>query len=1385
MQRALYPKYCFLSFYRKYYHFIIVLGLSIFISNQSFANQSFDVKYLNTKHGLSNNHVTCVCEDSKGFIWFGTRDGLNRWDGYQFKVYRNIANDTNSLSDNFIRSIGSDGAGNIWIGSNQMGAIRFNIEEEKFYRYPVDYNNPEAFPSSYVLSIHVQNDSIIWFGTNTGLVKYLPHLDSFKRVYLLHENKDNHTPERVISIFKLNDNSIGIQSNIGLFKIEQELSSKIIIPESFAHLSTLHESNPIFYSNNKDIWFADPELLYHYNYKTKKTNRIKHDQKDNNTISSNDVSGIFQDSHDNIWIITWDAGANLFNKEENTFTIIMDDDKRQMKMSNNIVTSIFEDSYQNIWFTTEEGGISYINIKKNRIQFYEHDPFNKNSLINNKVGAFLSEPDGTMWIGTGNGGLNKFTPENNEFSNFLFQNQSTAPSILGIAHAHDNYFYLTGWGLGLFKFNAENGDIINIFANIPEINSTDKTLINIKGFTLDDKDLVWLATHSLNGINVYDIKKNVLYNAENPGYLNPEILHVPFPVSITQDSKKRIWVTAYSGLYMYDGAYHEYRASNNELNSISSNYVYSLFEDINGIIWIGTSNGLDRLETTENGIVIEQMKGDYQLPNNVKSIISDNRNRLWLASNNGITRFDPKTHQTKYFEFNRNVPVQEFIERSCAKSNTGELYFGTTNGFFRFHPDSIEDIKRKPNIYFTDFKIFNESQIAERIKSPLTKSIIVTDSVKLNYKQSLIGIEYVALDINSQNKIEYAYKMDGVDMQWNFSGSNRYTTYANLSPGEYTFRVRTADGLRTNKLNEAKLHIIITPPFWKTKLAYFIYIILSIIALYLFRRATLNREKLRSALRLEKIKIQNVQETNLMKLRFFTNISHEFRTPLTLIKVPIEKLLFKGDQLSGDERKYHYKHILNSAQKLDKMVTQLMDFRKMEAGSLVLEPSVGDIIEFCRKIYHNYNYLAQQKKINYTFQSKIESLFIAFDSDKLEKVLSNLLSNAFKNTPQKGKIKFSIEFEPQEEKEEENAKPELISIKVSDTGIGIPANELPHIFDRFYMVTGQKSETVKGTGIGLALARELTEIHQGNITVESIESIGTDFIVQLPVNLKPIEISNKKGNPLKEHSEESKHWQSDDLAGRKEYKILIVDDDDDMLQFLNHELEINYHITTAKNGQDGIDQATETKPDLIISDVMMPLVNGIELCQTLKRKAETSHIPIILLTARYSQEKEIEGLESGANAYIMKPFNLNVLHLTISNILDNRKNLIEKFKNDSSLFFENNDLESSDQKLIQEIINLVLDNITNNLMNADFISKRLHISRTVLYLKIEALTGQTVNEFINNIRLKKAKQLLLGHDVNITEVSFAVGFTSQSYFSRTFSRQFGYSPKEYIKRKKE
>jgi signal transduction histidine kinase/ligand-binding sensor domain-containing protein/DNA-binding response OmpR family regulator len=1369
------------------------IGLIVFIyitfHTVSLCGQStnFNFKHLTTREGLSSNEVRAVFEDSNGFMWFATSDGLNRWDGYKFNVYKNYNNDQNSLSNNFLLCLAEDDKKNIWIGTNHGGLVKYSTIEDKFYRYAIIPDEGKTMPGLVVRCIYIDPNKNIWIGTHIGLAKYDPEKNSFKR-FTFPDNILQSTPD-IRSILQLNKDELIIQSDHGFFKLD--LSNEVIqrIDFNFPDLDKqlFAQNNPTCFDSKGYLWIGSKTGLFKLEIKTGKYKKYQSNNSDLKSIRSNDYSVIFEDSRKNIWIGTENRGVYLYNPKTDEFTLFTTGFSKKNTISNNIISNIYEDHNSNVWFTTLEGGVSYFSYNNNQFEYYVHDPLDNTSINHNKIGAFYEDNEGSIWIGTGDGGLNKFIASKGQFERHQLKTNYIAPSIMAIETIDENSLYLSGLRIGLYQFDKKRGTFSNLMKNSHDHYL--QAVHHITDISIDSKGNVWIVTHGKEGIMVYDPKSETFYTAEMPGNFSKELLSIPYAISIFEDSKNRLWVATYLGLYLYDNTLKSFLSINNDSTTLSSNYLYTLVEDSKKNIWIGSSMGLDRVVEKNGTITFERFREKYSLPSNVKGILEDNAGNLWISTNQGISKFNPDTKVTRDFKIINKHDNIELLERVCFKTSKGDMFFGGTNGFVKFNPNDLNELSTPSKVYIVDLQLFNSSLKVDE-NSTLKKSIIYTDEIKLTYKQSVLTLEYAALNYSNNGTTEYAYIMEGFDENWNFVGEKRFATYTNLSPGEYTFRVTTAVGNHLTDNEGRSVRLIINPPFWKTPFAYIFYVIVLVGILYLFRRSIINREKLKNELLLEKNEINSIQEASMMKLRFFTNISHEFRTPLTLIKAPIEKLIAAKQQLPWHEQQTIFNLIKNNSDKLLRMVNQLLDYRKLEAGSLVLESSEGDIVDFCKKTWSIFNILSDQKKINYIFQTSVDSQIMSFDADKMDRIITNLLSNAFKYTPEGGQIILKIEkaIEP---KFDEKDSGEYIVITVSDTGIGIPENDVNQVFDRFYTVSRKGFEKIEGTGIGLTLVKELTELHKGQIAVRSKEKVGSEFEIKIPISVQSTLLNEpeKREQPLTTIEKitfsnedidriiDGKPLQGKHVSGKR--NILIVDDDNDIRQFLIGELSEEYDVIEAKNGNAGLEMAFNFNPDLILSDIMMPHMDGVEFCKRIKTDERTSHIPVILLTSLHSQEKQIEGLSLGADDYIFKPFNILILKSRISNLLNTRLELSQRFKNSTSLEFDNDSVNETDRKLIQSIIDIVLKNIANEKINADFISKKVLISRSVIYIKVEALTGQTVYEFIRNIRLKKSTSLLKQKEINITEVAYAVGFSSQSYFTRCFTKKFGKSPKDY------
>jgi len=809
-------------------------------------------------------------------------------------------------------------------------------------------------------------------------------------------------------------------------------------------------------------------------------------------------------------------------------------------------------------------------------------------------------------------------------------------------------------------------------------------------------------------------------------------------------------------------------------------------------------------------------------------ILEDNSGNLWLSGNNGLSRFNPKTEECRNYNRYDGLQGNQFTMRAYHQGEDGEMFFGGVNGFNAFYPEDIKDNPFMPAVAITDFKIANKSVSTgkqEDGRTILNKSITATNEIELSYKDN-VEFQFAALHYAASENNKYAYMLEGFDNGWNYTDAqHRFAIYKNMNPGKYVFKVKASnnDGLWNEE--GVSLQIIVIPPFWQT--AWFksvcgLLALAGLIGIYEIKVRAIkahkvaleaqvvkrtseleeatealkksNEERIEHALQLQRMEAEHVHQIDLMKLRFFTNISHEFRTPLTLILGPLEKMLS-----GGETSRKHLAMMYRNAQNLQRLMNQILDFRKLESGKLKLEASFGDIIEFIAKIVDSFQPLADRKNIDYKFRSSVEILEGWFDTDKLDKILCNLLANALKFTPDGGKVSIFVKSVTCSKTGEHHnsalSSEKWVHIKVCDTGIGVDANKIRLLFDRFYQVDDQSTRQFEGTGIGLALAKDLVELHYGSIEVTSEKGEGSTFIVKIPIGkeyLKSDEVIEHV-LPLGSESAGAKIPILDIAAGSPAEEaayqnmeeqqsapvILIVEDNADMRSYICDELSSQYRVCQAADGIEGMDKAFESVPDLIIADVMMPQMNGEQMCQRLKSDERTNHIPLIMLTARSSEEHTIQGLESGADDYIAKPFNMQILKTRVSNLLDSRRKLREKYSR--QIWLEPNDIamESVDEKFLRRAMEIVEEHMSDSQFGVEMFSKNLFMSRMNLYRKLKALTGQTPNQFIRTLRLKKAAKLLVECGMSVTEAMYEVGFNSFSYFRKVFREQFGLPPAEY------
>jgi len=764
-------------------------------------------------------------------------------------------------------------------------------------------------------------------------------------------------------------------------------------------------------------------------------------------------------------------------------------------------------------------------------------------------------------------------------------------------------------------------------------------------------------------------------------------------------------------------------------------------------------------------------------------ILEDEQENLWLSTNNGISKFDPLQETFSNFDIRDGLQGNEYNLASCFKDKNGKMYFGGSNGYNVFHPDSINKNLVIPSIVLTDFKIFNKS-ISPNINSPLIKSVSETKEIILSYHQSVFSFEFAALEYTIPGKNKYAYKMEGVDPDWVYTdATRRFATYTNLDPGKYIFKVKGSNNDGIWNEQGTSVNVIILPPWWKTKVAYSFYIFLFGFFIVMVWRFRTNRLKMKHDLELEQLQAEKLKEVDEIKSQFFTNISHEFRTPLTLIKGPAKLIV---DQTKDKTIKDNAILINRNSEKLGRLVTQLLDLSKLEAGKMKLKTTQVNIVSILKELVLSFASYAERKNITLNFSAVEKQIMVYLDTEKVEKIINNIISNAFKYTAAKGKIRVQI-----------SQSKKFVELKITDTGIGISRERISKIFDRFYQGNQKQIEKQEGTGLGLALTKELVVLHKGEIDVESKEGEGTTFIIKFLLgknHLKSDEIFESKQEEDKiifeqtdsesivtDENINSGLLMKTDLSSNKSEKLLllIVEDNADVRQYIRGFLESDYKIMEAIDGEDGYNKSIAEIPDLIVSDVMMPKIDGIELTDKLKNDERTSHIPIILLTAKATSKDKIEGYETGADDYIMKPFDIQELKVRIKNLIDQRKKLRQHFQKEEIFKLEDKNISSIDKKFLKRAVGIIHEHLSDTTFGVESFAIELAIGRTSLYKKIMALVGEPPGDLIKRIRLSNAAILLKNNSGNISEIAFEVGFNNPAYFSECFKKQIGVTPSKY------
>ncbi|RPE00005.1 response regulator [Aureibaculum marinum] len=1382
---------------KKLFTFYLIL-LTINAWAQNF-NQEF--QFINIKEGISKVGVSKVIQDNYGFIWIGTSGaGLYKFDGLDYVQYTHNLQDSTSLSSSRVQSAFLDSKNRFWIGT-ENGLNLYNRNLDQFERFILDTTNVD---NEYISALEEDSNNNLLIATNsTGLYKL--NLDTFAITKVANSTvNQNYSPINITSVRHTKHGKTYVGTNFGLKELDVA-NNKLIQTKLFLKDKGTFDGaiESLFIDNENNLWIGSQTdqgifkctltedgnnniiELKQLKYSTKKIMTFTQ-LSDSSLLIGTENDGLFHIKNNGELIKNYAVSYN----QENTIL-------------HNSIWSLFVDRDERIWMGYYNSGVAVSDKLYDKFMHIKSIPNNTNSLNIGAVMGIVKDNDDKLWIATDGGGIDVYNPKNSKITHInskdaIAYSGLTSDFIVCLFLDSKKNIYAGSWDSGFFVLKRGERKFKNYSIKNTSENLKSNTITSIDE---DSKGNIWLGTY-YQGLHSYNPVTNKIIKYDSEVFEKNGLLTIDVR-KVLIDSEDNIWLGTTNGLFkieqLNNGEFNitnfSDRMSEKYNNPSDANHILTIYEGTNNSIWIGTRGaGLCKYDKIND--TFEWFNNTTGLhEENVAAIIEDSNNYLWISGNSGITKINLKDVKFTNYTSNDGLLSNDFNFGSVLKDKEGMLYFGNYKGVDYFNPEQIETNKRVPSLYLREFKLFNKKVIAREKGSPLTNVILKTDSISLTHKQSVFTIEYSGISYTRPEKNNYAYYLEGYESSWNYVGQQRSATYTNLDHGDYTFKLIASNNDGVWNKTPLELKITILPPWWRTNWAIFSYIVLFLLSLFLLNYLTQNRIKEKQLLQNERLQQQQKDELNQRKIQFFTNISHEFRTPLTLIMNPLKDIISNTQLNLPQSVKNKHTVIYRNTYRLYRLINELMDFRKLELNKLKVRAEKINLIKFTNNIVSYFEEEAFNKNILLSVDTDLPDAVVWADFNMLEKIIFNLLSNAIKATPEGGSIQVELlstdtlyllplvdEVNPIK----------AIEIIITDTGMGMEKDQVDKIFERFYQVEDQNKSYIGGTGIGLEVVQSFVKLQKGKIEVKSEVGVGTSFKILLPLGnkhfneseivIKETETSkNKEAFLLSSTSIKLNKQQDSDVQLPKQYTLLVVEDNAELRDYLKNELNNQYKVLLASNGKEGVEIARKSFPDVIITDVIMPEMNGLDFCKIIKNDSMTSHIPLLMLTAKSTVENEIEGIETGADSYMAKPFDLNLLKQKLAQLIKSRQLIFDKYFGAISGANNSVDTTSIDKKFIQKLLNYINDNIGDSNLSVEELASELNLSRSQLYRKIKALTGQTVNEFIRKTRLERAKQILEKGSASVSEACFSVGFSSPSYFSKCFKAHFGMLPTEVEK----
>lgn len=1345
-------------------------------SQSGFANMEFQ----NVQGAISQRPITAITQDKDGFIWIGTQGaGLFRYDGISFEFFTHNVGNNKSINSNHVSALYVDSSGGLWVGTD-AGLCFFNNETNDFER--IKGGNGVGFDFIHISCI-AEFDGKLLIGTFE---------EGVKRVDLKKPQWFDSTFDGGALLGKLiNDIKFSAKGNA---YIATNQGLKLIENNNFSKAVDVKVSNEEVDSYVTRLFIDTQEQLW---VGTIKRGLFKGDLK-----KALPVFRPVQKVEKRILSITGGLG-NVFVGIENDGLLALDsngniekwyraDSMNPKSIASDSVWSIFLGYEGRLWLGYYNDGVSVFDKNHNKFQSLVRHPLLEKGIQSNDLKGFAKSEDGKLWIAVSDG-IDILDTNNNTIEHVNSNFNSSYSGLKKGIYIEDIFIdskenvWIATWGDGIFYLKKGAKRFIN-YTKVSTDNGLETDKIRCFSESVDGN--IWIGSF-LHGVHLYGVEKQNFSRIDNESFTRTGLLYKDVK-DVFADSYGDIWIGTTKGLFkvVLEDSKFVVEDLSNEISASfgghpSAKQILSINQTQDGRVWFCTNGGgLFYFSKEENKFHRLQLKDFNQ--SFVNAVIEPRKNELWVCGKLGVFKINLENAEVVNFTTDDGLLNNHFKDGAVILDNKNRLYFGTNRGLNFIDPQAIDYNENKARPYFRALKVFNKDLKISKQEGDLQKVIDKTEIVTLNHKQSVFTIDYGAISYTRPEKNKFAYYLEGFEKDWNYVGNKTSTTYTNLSPGEYTFKLKVANNDNIWNKQVKTLKIKVLPPWWKTTIAYLLYGLSLMAIMVVIIYFSLRRVNERNTMRLERMKRKQEDELQKQKLQFFTNISHEFRTPLTLIINPVKDLLhIEGEAFSEGVSQKH-RIIYKNAERLSRLINELMDFRKLQSDKLQLSVSQFDLISQTKNILSFFNEESKRRKITLDFKHDANSVQVWSDSGMLDKVFFNLLSNAFKVTPNKGKISVKVVSDKKKVMpliDKHNETP-IFQITVKDSGPGIDQKEYKRIFKRFYQISQMNKTYYGSTGVGLEMVKSFIELHRGEIEVESELGSGSSFIVSIPYGASFFETIAVKEEALslveEDIDSESQIYEIEDILSQKEKKkkLLIAEDNVDLQDYLVSVLGEEYDLIVAYDGQEAWLRAMEHTPDVIITDVIMPIMDGVEFCSKIKNDIKTSHIPVIMLTSKDLVEDRIKAIDVGADAYLIKPFELSELKAILAQLVDSRQRLLERFSNTPLDTPIEKGVSHIDNDFVQKVVTYIQENIENSDLNVETLSSNLFLSRSQMYRKIKSLTGLSPNEFIRRIRLERARTLLNeDRNMNISEVAFKVGFLSASYFTRCYKKQFGELPR--------